>query len=483
MTNPAPHIVWFRQDLRVADNPALASACAAGGPVVALYVLDDGAPGEWAPGGAARWWLHHSLAALKARLGEFGIPLILRRGDAADIVTSLVEEIGAAGVHWNRCYEPYAIRRDAALKASLKDSGIDTRSFNAALLYEPWTVKTKAGGFFKVYTRFWHAVRDAGDPEPPRGAPAYRQSSAAVPKIPSDALDSWTLLPTRPDWAGGLRDRWQPGEAAAMAHFEAFLDGGLKGYKDGRNFPAQTVTSTLSPYLHFGDIGPRQVWKMVVDKAGWTADSETFLKEVVWREFAYHVFYHLPDLPAEPMYDRFAEFPWQDDPAALAAWQAGRTGYPMVDAGMRELWQTGHMHNRVRMITASFLVKHLLQPWQAGEAWFWDTLVDADLAVNAFSWQWVAGCGADAAPYFRIFNPIIQGAKFDPDGSYIRTYVPEIAALPDKYLFAPWEAPEDILADAGIVLGKTYPHPIVAHGAARDRAMAAFKALPPNSAD
>ena len=478
MPQQSPVIVWFRQDLRIADNPALAGACASGRPVIALYILDDETPGPWAPGGAARWWLHHSLQSLGEALRTLGGALVLRRGEAESVLGAVIEASGATGVYWNRCYEPFAIARDKKIKAALKDGGIEVRSFNGSLLNEPWSIETKAGGFYKVYTRYWHAVRDHGDPERPVPAPAKIVVPDTEPS--SDDLDDWGLLPTKPDWAGGFRERWTPGETGAMRRLTNFLDGAAGGYKEGRNFPAKAVTSNLSPHLHIGDIGPRQIWHETLSRLGWTADTEVFLKELVWREFAYHVFYYLPDLPTTPMYERFAEFPWEQDATALQAWQQGRTGYPMVDAGMRELWQTGHMHNRVRMVTASFLVKHLLLPWQDGEAWFWDTLVDADLAVNAFSWQWVAGCGADAAPYFRIFNPITQGAKFDPDGDYIRTYVPEIAKLPDKHLFTPWEAPDEVLAEAGVVLDQTYPRPIIAHKPARERALQAFKALPSN---
>ena len=440
MPDTSPIIVLFRNDLRITDNPALFEASRTGRPVIALYVLDDDAPGEWKPGGAARWWLHHSLAELEQRISDIGGKLVLRQGATVDVLDDVLKESGADSVHWNRCYEPYAIARDTEIKAA-----------------------------------FWHACRDKGDPAKPLVAP--KKICAPSKDIRSDTLDDPALLPTKPDWASGLRDRWEPGERGAMARLDAFLDV-IDDYNDGRNFPALAATSNLSAYLHTGDISPRQIWHKTLKAHGWTKASEAFLKEIVWREFAYHVFYYLPELPTQPMYEKFADFPWQDNNEALKAWQQGRTGYPMVDAGMRELWQTGHMHNRVRMITASFLVKHLLLPWQQGEAWFWDTLVDADLAVNAFSWQWVAGCGADAAPYFRIFNPITQGSKFDPDGEYIRAYVPEIAALPDKHLFTPWEAPDNVLHDADVRLGETYPRPIIDHKKARERALSAFKALP-----
>lgn len=481
MPDIQPLIVWFRNDLRLADHPALHAAALQDRPIVALYILDDDTPGTWKPGGAARWWLHHSLAALQDALAAIGGALVLRRGRAADVIMDVCKETDAQGVYWNRCYEPFSIERDTAIKDMLRADGLEAKSFNGSLLFEPWTIETKQGGFYKVYTRYWHACREKGDPEAPLPAPEKLQSPNK--KIKTDDLDDWDLLPKKPDWAGGLQKRWQPGEAGAMQRLTDFLDDGLADYKSGRDFPADAVTSNLSPFLHIGDISPRQVWHETLRKSGWSDATEKFLKEIVWREFAYHVFFHLPTLPDQPMAERFRDFPWEDNDDMLRCWQQGRTGYPMVDAGMRELWQTGHMHNRVRMVTASFLVKHLLLPWQAGEAWFWDTLVDADLAVNAFSWQWVAGCGADAAPYFRIFNPIIQGSKFDPDGEYIRTYVPEIASLPDKYLFAPWEAPDDVLADVGIRLGETYPKPVVDHKRARERALSAFKSLSAEDGD
>ena len=481
MSDGAPTIVWFRADLRVADNPALFEASRGHKPVIGLYIFDDETPGEWGIGGAAKWWLHHSLVALEQSLTKIGGALVLRQGNAADVLAEVVRETNAGKVYWNRCYEPFTIKRDKGIKETLLDQGIEAKSFNGSLLFEPWTIETKAGGFYKVYTRFWLTCRDKGTPAPPLDAPTHLEKFEG--DVKSDMLDDWELLPTSPDWAEGLRDRWVPGEAGAMERLDTFLDTGAEDYDNLRNFPAIPATSNISPHLHIGDISPRQIWKITVDRLGWTKETEKFLKEIVWREFAYHVFYYLPEIPEEPMHNRFDAFPWREDTAALLVWQTGQTGYPMVDSGMRELWQTGHMHNRVRMITASFLVKHLLLPWQQGEAWFWDTLVDADLAVNAFSWQWVAGCGADAAPYFRIFNPITQGQKFDPDGTYIRTYVPEIADLPDKYLHTPWAAPDDVLHDAGVKLDETYPRPIIDHKMARERALEAFKSLPKNTVD
>jgi len=477
MTDAPTTLLWFRLDLRLADNPALAAAVAAGRPVVAVFVLDDADAGEWAAGGASRWWLHHSLASLDASLRACGGRLVLRRGPAADAIDRLVAETGAAAVYWNRRYEPWASARDAGIKASLLRRGIEARSFNAGLLREPWDIRTGAGGPYKVFTPFWKALRASLGAVAPTPAPARIPAPQRQPA--SDALGDWRLTPARPDWAFGLRAAWVPGEAAAARRLIAFLDGAVQHYADRRNIPADPGTSRLSPHLHFGEIGPRQVWHA----ASATEDGngiERFLSEIAWREFSYHLLHHFPDLPAQPLRPGFAAFPWADEPAGLQAWQQGRTGYPIVDAGMRELWATGWMHNRVRMITASFLVKDLMLPWRAGEDWFWDTLVDADLASNSASWQWVAGCGADAAPYFRVFNPSLQGAKFDPQGDYVRRWVPELSGMADGLIHTPWKARRVDLADAGVRLGIDYPAPILDHAAARDRALAAFHALPGN---
>ncbi|GIL39175.1 deoxyribodipyrimidine photo-lyase [Rhodospirillales bacterium TMPK1] len=423
---------------------------------------------EWAPGGASRWWLHHSLASLSADLAKKNIPLVLRRGRADRIVPALVRDVEAGAVFWNRCYEPHAIARDKALKASLQADGIEVSSFNASLLREPWTIETKSGGPFKVFTPFWRALLSQGDPPPPRAAIAAQRATIDAP--PSDAL---ALLPTKPDWAGGLRDDWEVGEKAAQDRLDEFCEHLLQGYSTTRNLPATDGTSRLSPHLHFGEISPRRIFHRA-RAAG--VDAETFLKELGWREFSYHLLFHFPTLPVTPLYPRFEKFPWRTSQSDLRAWQRGQTGYPLVDAGMRQLWQTGWMHNRVRMVVASFLIKHLLLDWRDGERWFWDTLVDADLASNAASWQWVAGSGADAAPYVRVFNPTLQGEKFDADGAYVRRFVPELAKLPAKWIHDPSAAPDDVLQAAGVVLGKTYPTPIVAHKQARSRALAAFEA-------
>ena len=464
------------------------------GGVIPLFILDDADLDDaddmaWPPGGASRWWLHHALAALSLALAEGGSRLLLRRGPAATALDRVIEQTGACRVVWNRCYEPAAIARDTDIKARLTDRGIDAESFNGSLLFEPWTVRTNDGQPFRVYTPFWKACRARTDGL----AAALPAPSALTPPDhwpDSDTLAAWRLLPVAPDWAAGLRATWTPGEAGAHERLQALLDDRLARYADQRNRPDKDGTSGLSPHLRWGEIGPRQVWQAVQARlengtlAGREAQAETFLKELVWREFSYNLLYHFPDMPQRPLNPRFNDFPYRaTDDALLRAWQHGRTGYPIVDAGMRQLWHIGWMHNRVRMITASFLVKDLLLPWRLGEAWFWDTLVDADLANNSASWQWVAGCGADAAPYFRIFNPVLQGEKFDPNGDYVRRWVPELKDVPNTHIHRPWEAPPAVLDKAGFVLGQTYPHRLVDHREARQHALAAFEAVKQPAAD
>ena len=484
--DPRPSLVWFRHDLRLGDNPALWAAVNRGAPVVCLYVLDNETPGDWAHGSASRWWLHHGLRALADDLQRlYGQRLILRRGRGEQAVAALAEEIDAGGVFWTRSYAPFDREPDSRLKTSLREAGRDARSFNGNLISEPAHLRNKSGGVFKVFTPFYRTMsaQEVSEPLPAPAAGALpapdAKLSARLDSLPLEQLD---LLPTAPDWSAGLQATWTPGEAGAIARFEAFAEGsGMADYDEGRNRPDLDACSRLSPFLKFGHISPRQVWHWTLARIGADASIKepawAFLREIGWREFSYYLLYHFPTLLNRNWRPAFDGFPWREDPDGLRAWSRGQTGYPMVDAGMRELWQTGWMHNRLRMITGSFLVKHLLISWQQGERWFWDTLVDADIANNPASWQWVSGCGADAAPYFRIFNPITQGPKFDPKGAYARRFVPELNALDTKQLFSPWDAGQLTLSAAGIRLGKTYPAPIVDHAAARARALAAFASI------
>jgi len=482
MADAAPAIVWFRQDLRRADNPALRAAVETKRPLLLIYVLDDETPGRWKVGAAQRWWLHKSLSALSADTAKRGARLLLRRGRSDQIIEQLAAETKAAEVFWNRCYEPFAVQRDKALKESLTQRGVKVESFNAALLNEPWTVKTKTGAPFKVFTPYWRACLGQGGWRAPLSAP--RKLHGYAGKLASEALDDWRLLPTNPNWAAGFEPEWTPGEAGALAALERFLADRLHTYAEARNALGVNATSRLSPHLHWGEISPVQIHAAVeaaVERDGkLRGGADKFISELGWREFSYNLLFHWPALPEANWRDQFNAFPWRSDKAALAAWRRGRTGYPVVDAAMRELWITGYMHNRARMIAASFLTKHLMLDWREGEAWFWDTLLDADLANNAASWQWVAGSGADAAPYFRVFSPVAQGERFDADGSYVRRWVPELEGLPNDVLHRPWEAERISLRAAGVDLGRSYPHPIVEHGFARERALATFKSLSSN---
>lgn len=480
MPSSSPKVVWFRNDLRVHDNPALAAACAGGGAVIALYILDDETPGVRSPGGASRWWLHHSLLGLERGLSKLSIPLVLRRGAAGPALQEVVGLSGAGGVCWNRRYDPGGIACDTAIKSSLLDAGVNAESFNGNLLTEPSRVKTGQGSPYRVFTPFWRAARHQISNDAPLPVPGGRREQWRG-AAGNQALNDWRLLPGKPDWAAGLKETWVPGEAAARERLEAFLDERLRGYGAARDVPSTAGTSLLSPHLRFGEISPRSIWHAVQHCVGkdesLRPDGEKFLSELGWREFSHHLLFHFPDIGSDNHNARFDGFDWRDDDDALSQWQQGLTGYPVVDAGMRELWATGYMHNRVRMITASFLTKHLRLHWRAGEAWFWDTLVDADIASNVANWQWVAGTGADAAPYFRIFNPILQGEKFDPRGDYVRKWVPELASTPNKYVHKPWEARQIHLTLAGGDPGTAYPAPIVDHREARAAALDAFRSL------
>ena len=471
MTSPV--LYWLRNDLRLADNAAF-SAAAAQGPVIFLYVLDDETPGEWRLGGASRWWLHRSLEALGRTA-----TLTLRRGPADKVIAEVMAETGAASLHFTRDYAPWSGALERRVKAACDAAGASCHRYGGFLLHEPETIRNGSGEPYRVYTPFSKACFAQGEPRPLRPVPAFTAFHSA---LKGDRLEDWGLLPTRPDWAKGFETHWTPGEDGAAARLRDFITHGLAHYADERDRPDRDVTSRLSPHLHFGEISPAQVWHAAraaeSQSGGRLAKTvEKFLKEILWREFSYHLLHHWPTLPTEPFRPEFKAFPWRDNQKGLSAWQRGRTGYPIVDAGMRELWATGTMHNRVRMIAASFLIKDLLIPWQDGERWFWDTLVDADIGSNSASWQWVAGCGADAAPYFRIFNPVLQGEKFDPQGAYVRKWVPELARLPDQFVHKPWEAPRLVLEAAGVELGRNYPHPVVDHGKARDAALAAFQEI------
>lgn len=469
MTRPLS-ICWFRQDLRLADNPAL-TAAAARGDVLPVFILDDASAGPDQIGGASRWWLHYSLESLKSALG--GV-LYVAAGDARDLIPALVRDTGASAVYWNRSYEAWRIERDTELKTLLGKSGIEAESHNGALLWEPWEVKKGDGTPFKVFTPFYRrGCLAAPPPRLPLSVPDIR----LMPDPPSSDIASLDLLPSD-GWGEMLAPHWQIGEAGAAARLSAFLDDGLAGYKDGRNLPAAPHVSRLSPHIHWGEISVNQIWHVARARADLPeSDVDNFCSELGWREFSHSLLYFNPELKRRNLQTKFDGFDWRDDDVQLRAWQRGRTGIPFVDAAMRELWQTGYMHNRMRMVTGSFLVKNLRLHWHHGEGWFWDCLVDADHANNSASWQWIAGCGADAAPYFRVFNPVSQGEKFDPDGTYTRRYVPELAALPNKYLFAPWTAPQTVLAEAGVRLGETYPRPIVDLKQSREGALAAFSAL------
>ncbi|WP_420131334.1 cryptochrome/photolyase family protein [Rhodopseudomonas sp.] len=479
---PRPVIVWFRDDLRLADHPALHEAAATGAPLVCVYVFDEQSAQLRPPlarplGAASRWWLAQSLRALSSSLQTRGAALILRRGPAADSIAELARQLDAAAVHWNEIeIAPYRAVADDLAEA-LSIAGIAHHRHHGDLLAAPAAIRTKEGRGLRVFTPFWRRVLSLGDPPQLLQAPARLH---ILPDVPSDDLASWQLEPTAPDWAGGLRDTWSVGEDAARDKLHSFLEG-LPGYSTGRDRPDREATSRLSPHLRFGEISPRQVWFAArfaaAERPAVAADVDKFLSELGWREFCRHLLVDHPDLAARNLQPAFDDFPWTGDDTALHAWQRGRTGYPIVDAGMRELWHSGVMHNRVRMVVASFLVKHLLIDWRLGEAWFWDTLVDADPGSNPANWQWVAGCGADAAPYFRVFNPVLQGEKFDPNGDYVRRWVPELASMPAKFIHQPWSATPVELAATGVTLGGNYPAPIVEHKAGRARALAAYAKL------
>jgi len=474
-------IHWFRNDLRLADNPALKYA-AEQGEVVPVFVWHPEEHGTWQPGGASRWWLHQSLAALTASLEKLGSRLILRRGEPLPVLQDLAKSTKAEAVVWNRRYEPALIASDKSVKQGVADLGLQAKSFNGALLFEPWEAQTKQGRPYQVYSPFCRFVEALPEPDRPTPAPKRLAPPSTWPK--SDRLEDLGLMPPI-KWYEGMADEWQSGEQGGAKRLKAFINGPIDTYKYDREFPAKPGNSKLSPYLHHGEVSPCQAYHAAakcLNNATGSSEKKSiqhFISEVLWREFGYHLIYHFPHTPGRPLREKYEKFPWVSvktklGRAALTAWQRGQTGYPIVDAGMRELWHTGWMHNRVRMVVASFLVKHLLINWTEGAKWFWDTLVDADLASNTLGWQWAGGCGADAAPYFRIFNPMTQGEKFDVDGEYVKKWCPELKDVPKKYIHKPWECPPLELQAAGVTLGEDYPEPIVDHKEARERALEAL---------
>lgn len=473
-----PIIVWFRQDLRLADNPALYHAATKKVPVIPVFIWSPGEESPWAPGSASKVWLHSSLGKFGEQLHALGSRLILRNGNALEVLHDIIAKSGARTVHWNLRYEPQIIHRDNHIKEILLAEGIEVRTFNANLLVDPENFYNKEGNPYKVFTPFYKAALERISIAKPLPLPGKILAPKKWPA--SETLASLDLSP-RYDWAGGIQKHWSAGEVSAHAQLNAFMEEGLTHYPEERDVPSSSAVSRMSPYLHHGEISPAQMLSALQQHCAGEdteAELECYVRQLYWREFSYYLLRHFPRTPLHPLNEKFADFPWKENSALQEAWKQGRTGYPLVDAGMRELWETGWMHNRVRMVAASFLVKHLLQPWTVGAHWFWDTLVDADLANNTMGWQWVAGCGADAAPYFRIFNPITQSQKFDSDGAYIRRWVPELKLLPDKWIHHPWKSPVDVLRESGIDMGVEYPMPIVEHLKARQRALDAYHACP-----
>ena len=468
-----PTLFWFRRDLRLADHPALLEALSRGHPVIPVFVFAPEEESPWAPGQASRWWLRESLRALDAALRERGSRLVVRKGPSLEVLGALVRETGATAVFWSHASEPAARARDAAMEAGLRAGGTSAEPRGGGLLFDPEVLRTHSGHPFRVFTPFWRACLK----HPPPGAPLPPPSRLPAPRLWPASLDPDELDPPSSREAARLGESWRPGERGAEVALARFVAGALAAYPEARDRPAEAGTSRLSPHLHFGEVTARQVWAAVQEAQGHgaaAASGPVFLRQLGWRELAHHLLHHFPQTAEAPLRPEFAAFPWHRDAALLRAWQRGETGYPIVDAGMRELLETGWMHNRVRMIVASFLVKDLLQPWVDGARFFWERLVDADLANNTLGWQWTAGCGADAAPFFRVFNPAVQGEKFDPRGAYVRRFVPEISRLPDRWIHRPAEAPAAVLRQAGVRLGASYPAPVVDHRAARQRALSAW---------
>jgi len=468
-------LLWLDNDLRIHDHEALRAALADPGPVLPVFVWAPETLGDWAPGAASRWWLHHSLQALQAQLADRGAGLHLAQGDPGQRLRELAEAVDADTVHWTRRLGPERTRRDERVRQVLAEASLDVHVHDGRILHDPAEVETTSGGPYRVFTPFWDRFQAEVHVPRPQPAPEAIATPSSVPG--GCELVDLDLLPT-PDWAHGLRETWRPGEAGAHQRLATVVDDRLDAYLEARDRPDVEGTSRLSPHLAWGEISPRAVWWRVKDAIlDGAVDPEAargFLRQVGWREFGYHLIHHFPQTPTEPLREKYENLPWRQAPDELERWRRGRTGFPLVDAGLRQLWHEGWIHNRVRMVVAAFLAKHLLLPWQEGAEWFWDTLVDADLANNTLGWQWAAGCGADAQPFFRMFNPMTQGEDHDPDGVYVRRWVPELADLPDEYLNRPWEAPPEVLAQADVELGEDYPEPIVDHGEARARAQSAY---------
>ena len=479
----AKALVWFRNDLRLTDNPALFNALSACSYIVPIFIYTPEEECAWPPGAASLWWLHYSLTELTASLAKTGTKLIIRKGLAAKTLSKMAQDIGAEAVFYNRRYEPWAREQEQQVDDELNKENIEINSYNANLLFTPEQILNKSETPFKVFTPYWNKLSSLPPPEKPLPKPRSINKLATaikLSKIKSLEVKDLKLLPNI-DWARGIRETWQPGEKGAQAALREFIATGLANYSQGRDRPALSAVSRLSPYLHFGEISPRTIWHAIKQHSLFetkiSSASDHYLRELAWREFAHYLLYYFPQTTDKPLRPEFNKFPWSNNKKYLNAWRRGLTGYPIVDAGMRELWHTGWMHNRVRMIVASFLVKDLLISWQEGAKWFWDTLVDADLANNTLGWQWTAGCGADAAPYFRIFNPVLQGEKFDPDGTYVRHWIPELKNISSKWIHSPWLAPAEQLTAAGIKLGINYPYPIVDHHLARQRSLSAFAGI------
>ena len=477
--NNYPVILWFRQDLRISDNPALKAALSHNKPLVPVYIQDV-RDSKWSNGRASEWWLLHSLRKLDAQLRAAGSRLIIRRGKPDAVLEQLTDELAARHLFYNRRYEPQGIKEQESVERALKLKGVVIESFNASLLFEPELIKTRKGEPFKVFTPFWEACLES--PAPTSLLPTPKQIMRPKRWPVGEKIDQLQLEWDESDTMN-LATHWSPGADMAMKMLNSFAARRVCNYETDRDRPDLAGTSRLSPYLHFGEISPRQIWNRIQKSiSGKTSGKDmpgalAFLRQLGWREFAYHLLYHFPFTTDKPLRSKYVEFPWKHSNKSLAAWRDAQTGYPIVDAGMRELVQSGWMHNRVRMIAASFLIKHLLIPWQHGARWFWEKLVDADLANNTLGWQWVAGCGADAAPFFRIFNPMLQGTKFDPEGSYVRKWIPELNGLPDRWIHCPWQAPAKNLREAGVRLGRTYPSPIVNHLVARQKALRAYNEI------